>query len=122
MLSMFPLYIFLFIFDISFFLRNHNGNKSVQLFCAIPVAIVFLNCFSKFCNYIVNNFFVYLHDDEINLPKPTITRKKFLCSSYGCLAGEAYKKQSFKQRAFGLLKLKFCSHLEIKLITKRLSI
>ena len=45
MLSMFPLYIFLFIFDISFFLRDHNGNKAVQLFCAIPVTIDFLIVF-----------------------------------------------------------------------------
>ena len=45
MLSMFLLYIFLFTFDISFFLRDHNGNKSVQLFCAIPVAIDFLIVF-----------------------------------------------------------------------------
>ena len=28
-------------FDISFFLRDHNGNKAVQLFCAFPVAIDF---------------------------------------------------------------------------------
>ena len=45
MLSMFSLYIFLFIFDVSFFPRDHNGNKAVQLFCAIPVAIVFLIVF-----------------------------------------------------------------------------
>ena len=45
MLSMFPLYIFLSIFDISFFLRDDNGNKAVQLFCAIPVAIDFLTVF-----------------------------------------------------------------------------
>ena len=48
MLSMFPLYIFLFIFDISFFLSDHNGNKAVQLCCAINLYI--------------------LHGDEINLP------------------------------------------------------
>ena len=41
MLSMFPPYIFLFIFDISFFLRDHNGNKAVKLFSVIPVAINF---------------------------------------------------------------------------------
>ena len=45
MLSMFPLYIFLFIFDISFFLRDQNVNKVVQLFCAIPVARDFLTVF-----------------------------------------------------------------------------
>ena len=45
MLSIFPLYIFLFIFDISFFLRDHNGNKAVQIFCAIPVVIGFLIVF-----------------------------------------------------------------------------
>ena len=45
MLSTFSLYIFLFIFDISFFLRDHNGNKSVKSFCAIPVAIDFLIAF-----------------------------------------------------------------------------
>ena len=44
-LSMFPRYIFLFTFDIPFFLRDHNGNKSVQLFRAIPVAIDFLIVF-----------------------------------------------------------------------------
>ena len=32
MLSMFPLYIYFLFFDISFFLRDHNGNKAVQLF------------------------------------------------------------------------------------------
>ena len=47
MLSTFPLYIFLFIFDISFFLRDDKGNKAVQLFCAISFAIDF---FSGFCN------------------------------------------------------------------------
>ena len=35
-LSMFPLYIYLLFFDISFVLRDHNGNKAVQLFCAYP--------------------------------------------------------------------------------------
>ena len=45
MLSMFPLYIFLFIFDISFFLRDHNGKKVVQCFCAIPVTMDFLIVF-----------------------------------------------------------------------------
>ena len=38
MLSMLPLYIFLFIFDTS---KDHNGNKAVQLSCTIPVAILF---------------------------------------------------------------------------------
>ena len=41
MLSMFPLYIYFSFFDISFFLRDHNENKAVQLFRAIPVAIDF---------------------------------------------------------------------------------
>ena len=36
---------YFFIFDISFFLRDNNGNKSVQLFCAIPVVIDFLIAF-----------------------------------------------------------------------------
>ena len=52
MLSMFPLYIFLFIFDISFFLRDHDGNKTFPVgkymqknICAIPVAIDFLIVF-----------------------------------------------------------------------------
>ena len=45
MLSMLALYIFLFIFDMSFFLRVHNGNKAVQLFCAVHVAIDFLTVF-----------------------------------------------------------------------------
>ena len=45
MLSMLPVYIFLFIFDISFFLRVHNGNKAVQIFSAIPIAIDFLVAF-----------------------------------------------------------------------------
>ena len=46
MLFMFPLYIHIFSFlDISFFLKDHNGNKAVQLFCAIPVAIDFLIAF-----------------------------------------------------------------------------
>ena len=62
MLSMFRLYIFLFIFDISFFLRNHNGNKAVQHSCAIPVAIDFLIVFrssNSLYNYNVNNVSVY---------------------------------------------------------------
>ena len=37
--------LYFFIFDISFFLRDNNGNKSVQLFCAIPVVIDFLIAF-----------------------------------------------------------------------------
>ena len=43
MLSIVPVFmIFHFInFIISFFLRDDNGNKALQLFCAIPVAIVF---------------------------------------------------------------------------------
>ena len=45
MLSMLPLYIYFLFFDISFFLRDHNGNKAVQLFCAIPVTIDFLIVF-----------------------------------------------------------------------------
>ena len=65
MLSMFPLYISILFFDISFFLRE-NGNKAMQFFCAIPVAIDFSIVFRNF--YIVNNFFIYLYDDEINLP------------------------------------------------------
>ena len=61
MLSMIPLYIYIYIFfDISFFLRDHNGNKAMQLFCAIPVTIDFLIVF--------RNFFIYLYDDKINLP------------------------------------------------------
>ena len=68
MLSMFRLYIFLFIFDISFFLRDQNGNKAVQLFCAIPVAIVFLIVFHNSITILQVIFFVYLYDDEINLP------------------------------------------------------
>ena len=68
MLSMFPLYIFIFIFDISFFLRDHNGNTAVQLFCAIPVAIVFLTVFHNSITILQVIFFVYLYDDEINLP------------------------------------------------------
>ena len=45
MLSMFSLYIYFLFFDISFFLRDHNGNKAVRLFCAIPVAIDLLIVF-----------------------------------------------------------------------------
>ena len=66
MLSTFPLYIFLFIFKISFFLRDHN--KAVQLFRANQVAIDFFNCFSKFYNYIVNNFFLYFEQCETQRP------------------------------------------------------
>ena len=34
------LYIHIFFtLNISFFVRDHNGNKDVQLFCAIPVTI-----------------------------------------------------------------------------------
>ena len=65
MLSMIPLYINFLFFDISFFLRDHNGNKAVQLFCAIPVAIDFLIVF--------HNFFVYLYDNKINLPTYLLT-------------------------------------------------
>ena len=54
---MFPPHIFFFIFDISFFLRDQNGNKAVQLFCAIPVAIDFLIVFrNSIASYIVKIF------------------------------------------------------------------
>ena len=66
MLSTF-LFIFFFSFSISFFLRDHNRNKAVQLFCAIPVAIDFLIVFRNSITTI-NKFFVYLYDDKINLP------------------------------------------------------
>ena len=59
MLSMFPLYIFLFSFDVSFFLTDHNGKKAVQLFCAIPVAIVFLIVFHDSIT-IVGSYGVFL--------------------------------------------------------------
>ena len=40
MLFVFPLYVYIFLIsNTSFFLRDHNGNKAVQLFCAIPVTI-----------------------------------------------------------------------------------
>ena len=69
MLSMFPHYMYIFLFlDISFFLRDHNGNKTVQLFCAIPVAIDFLIVFCNSLTIMQIFFFVYLYDDEINLP------------------------------------------------------
>ena len=52
MLSMFLLYIFLFIFHISFFLRDNNGNKSFPVgkymrknICAIPVTVDLLIVF-----------------------------------------------------------------------------
>ena len=41
MLSMFPLYIYFSCFNISFFLKDDNGIKAVQIFCAIPAAIDF---------------------------------------------------------------------------------
>ena len=47
MLPMFPLHIYFLFFDISFFLRDQNGNKTVQRFCAIPAAIDFLIVFRK---------------------------------------------------------------------------
>ena len=47
MLSMFRLYIYFSFLDLPLFLRYHNGNKAVQLFCAIPVAI---NCLIVFRN------------------------------------------------------------------------
>ena len=40
--SVFVLYIYFSFFDISFFLRDQKGNKAVQFFCDIPVAIDFL--------------------------------------------------------------------------------
>ena len=66
MLSMFPLYIYFSFFNISFFLRGHNGNKPVQFSCAIPVAIdyLFFIILYLYCRF----FLVYLHDNEINLP------------------------------------------------------
>ena len=67
MLSMFPLYVFLFLFDISFFLRDHNGSTVVQLFCAIITAIDFLFVFRNSIT-ILQIIFVYLYDDEISLP------------------------------------------------------
>ena len=59
MLSVIPLNIFLFIFDISFSLRDHNGNKAVQLYCAIPVAIDFLIVFRD-SKAILKIFFLYI--------------------------------------------------------------
>ena len=49
-------------------LRDHNGNKAFQLFCAISVAIVFFIYLYLLCNV---NFFLYfsLYDNKINLPK-----------------------------------------------------
>ena len=48
-----------------FFLRDNNRNKAVQFFCAIPVGIDFLIIF-VYCKKW--KFFVYLHENEINLP------------------------------------------------------
>ena len=56
MLSIFPLHNFYFInFNISFFWREHNGNKVLQLFCAIPVAMVFLHIYIYFMIF----FFIF---------------------------------------------------------------
>ena len=52
MLPTFPLRIFFKVFNTSFFLRDRNGNKAVQLFWAIPVAVDFLIGFFYFCNSI----------------------------------------------------------------------
>ena len=59
MLSIFPLRDFQFInFNRSFFLRDHNRNKALQLFCAIPVAIVFLYFYSVLY-LLCNDIFLY---------------------------------------------------------------
>ena len=63
----FSLYVF-FVFAISFFPRDHNGNKAVQIFCAIPLAIYFLIVFGNSRTILQKKTFVYLFDDRINLP------------------------------------------------------
>ena len=79
MLSIFPLRDFQFInFNISFFLTENDGNKALQLFCAIPVAMVFFIYLYLSCN---DNYFVFsLYDDEINLP--TLLSKHCINSVY----------------------------------------
>ena len=65
MLPIFPLRDFQFInFNISFLLSGHNGNKILQLFCAIPVAIVFLYIYVYFVKIFL--FVFSLHNDEVN--------------------------------------------------------
>ena len=66
MLSMltFPLYKFFFtffIFGMSFFLRDHNGN-SLQIFYPIAVAIDFQLFFHDSITISLKKFFVYLYD------------------------------------------------------------
>ena len=58
MFSKFLLCIF-FIFDISFFLKDHNGNQDMQPFCGIPVAIDFLIVFCNSMTILQINF-VYI--------------------------------------------------------------
>ena len=79
MLSIFPMRDFQFInFNISFFLTENDGNKALQLFCGIAVAMVFFIYLYLSCN---DNYFVFsLYDDEINLP--TLLSKHCINSVY----------------------------------------
>ena len=73
----FSLYVF-FVFAISFFLRDHNGNKAVQIFCAIPLAIFFFIVFGNSRTILHKKTFLYLFEDRINLPNyiSTYTMRK----------------------------------------------
>ena len=53
---------------------NRNGNKALEHFCAIPVAIVISIYLFSLCK---DNFYVFpLYDDEINLPTSSSSESK----------------------------------------------
>ena len=77
MVSSFLLRDFEFInFNISFFLRDHNGNKALELFCAIAVAIMSFIYVYLLCN--CNIFCIFLTAFlPMGGPKCTHKKKKF---------------------------------------------
>ena len=56
----------------------------IVAFLCYPCRHRFFNCISQFFNYVVNDFFVYLYDDEINLPAYLIICK-LICRVFGVL-------------------------------------
>ena len=53
---------------------DRNGNKALEDFCAIPVAIVISIYLFSLCK---DNFYVFpLYDDEINLPTSSSSESK----------------------------------------------
>ena len=71
MLSTFFYLFFFCIFSFSVYIIFPKGlqwKQSCATFLCYPCRHRFFNCFWQFYDYIVNNFFVYLYEDDINLP------------------------------------------------------